>query len=195
MEFPLRGLVSHEVCERDRLAGLVDALRKEPIREPVHVSMGSPPLILDGAHRVRASSTLRRRSVPVHRVDVADSFIAPGWVHSCADVPALELSSGEGPAVAILGVSGGEVPVAAESDSASDIYDAFWRLFTAVSGNLSGRLVEAPAEGPYLRWQMPSWKIIREISVNIGPFPPGVSRFGDLIKNNCSECLAGVPSN
>lgn len=71
-------LLPHEQVEPDRLARLVEAIRRDGcLYEPVLVDRGSL-VILDGHHRVQALRALGCRLVPVYLVDYRSPAVRVG---------------------------------------------------------------------------------------------------------------------
>lgn len=68
---PVNSSVWHEVCENARLERLVAEIRVDRVREPVHVTSDACPVILDGAHRSRATDLLGEALVNPPRFSAA----------------------------------------------------------------------------------------------------------------------------
>ncbi len=77
---PVNSLVWHEVCENARLERLVAEIRVDRVREPVHVTSDACPVILDGAHRSRATDLLGEALVNPPQVLCRSHTGCPSWM-------------------------------------------------------------------------------------------------------------------
>lgn len=185
---PVDSLVWHEVCENARLERLVAEIRVDRVREPVHVTSDACPVILDGAHRSRATDLLGEALVPAHVVPVPRDFLVPGWVHAFDEPPPIAGLGSEGIVIGFLTSRGVRRPVYSLGTSLSALFDSYWQVANSYAGRPYTRLDFVPEDRSSFEWRLPVWRVVREMTTTLGPLPAGVTRFGPLIAAQCPAC-------
>ncbi len=185
---PVDSLVWHEACEDARLQALVADIRVHRVRRPVHVTSDASPVILDGAHRSRATDLLGEALVPAHVVPVPGDYRVPGWVHAFDAPPPIAALGSEGDVIGYVTGAGARRPVYSLGSSLAALLDSYWMVANSCRGRPYTRLDHVPEGRPSFEWRLPSWRVIQQMTTTLGPLPAGVTRFGPLIATECPAC-------
>lgn len=190
---PIDNLIWHEDCNLQNLLSILESLREGPIREPIHITDDADPIILDGAHRARASAQYGHQRILAHRVSIPDAYVADGWVYAFEPSPSPPSPLGEGPVIAVWRNDGDEMHIRGSDTTEGRtylraLYSSYWNIANQFLGWPYKLTEEAPIKGPSLQWRPPAWGPLAMMVRMYGPMPASITRFAPLISKMCPDC-------
>lgn len=198
---PVADLVLHEAVEPRRAAAVVAGMARSGVLTDPVVAVPGPDgrwLVLDGAHRTTALTTLGVGMALVQRMHLDGLTPVPGpdpdatparvdaWAHDIRDVDPATLLDGAagvrgGPAVVATVTGGGRTAVVRSGASLDERLAAMWALARRYDGAeyVRSQHDDPPREGAGVRvsWSPVEAADLLELAARKAEFPAGISRF------------------